>query len=41
MGFLKNHLDKLGLTVLTGYVLFLTFAVLDEQMGWEILIDFF
>ena len=39
--FFQKHLDIVGLAVLTGYAVLLVFAVLDDYLGWEILIDYF
>ena len=41
MLFIKKHLDTLGLVMLAAYACFLTFAALDDYLGWEILVDLF
>lgn len=41
MDFLKKNLDAGTLTLLSLYVLFLLFAVLDEQLGWNMVTELF
>ncbi len=41
MDFLKKKLDAIKLTLLSLYVIFLLFAVLDEHLGWNLLTEMF